>query len=171
MVKTEIEKFIASKDVTVVEAMKLIDINTHGIIYIADENRKLKGSLSDGDIRRWIIRTGDLNGKAELMMNRNPKSVFESERRSGASFMKSSKIHSVPVVDEQLRIVDILFDDETEASEVSSSGLAGTPVIIMAGGKGTRLYPYTKILPKPLIPIGDIPILERIINRFTMRCK
>ncbi|MCR5109867.1 MAG: nucleotidyltransferase family protein [Ruminococcus sp.] len=169
MVKTEIEKFIASKDVTVVEAMKLIDINTHGIIYIADENRKLTGSLSDGDIRRWIIRTGDLNGKAELMMNRNPKSVFESERRSGASFMKSSKIHSVPVVDEQLRIVDILFDDETEASEVSSSGLAGTPVIIMAGGKGTRLYPYTKILPKPLIPIGDIPILERIINRFT-RC-
>ena len=169
MVKTEIEKFIASKDVTVVEAMKLIDINTHGIIYIADENRKLTGSLSDGDIRRWIIRTGDLNGKAELMMNRNPKSVFESERRSGASFMKNSKIHSVPVVDEQLRIVDILFDDETEASEVSSSGLAGTPVIIMAGGKGTRLYPYTKILPKPLIPIGDIPILERIINRFT-RC-
>lgn len=169
MVKSEIEKFIASRDITAVEAMKLIDTNTRGIIFIKDDVGKLIGSLSDGDIRRWIIRTGDLNGKAEQMMNHTPKMLFETETHSGGSFMKKHHIDSVPIVDTQKRIVDILFDDEQMTTATLTLGLSGTPVIIMAGGKGTRLYPYTKILPKPLIPIGDIPILERIINRFN-RC-
>ena len=166
MEKSDIVKFIAKQYITVVEAMQLIDNNTRGILFIVNDNGELIGSLSDGDIRRWIIKTGDLNGKAEKMMNKNPKMLFEHEKNNGYEFMKTKSINSVPIVDSTKKIVDILFDDEQASVGISSTGLAGTPIIIMAGGKGTRLYPYTKILPKPLIPIGDVPILERIINRF-----
>lgn len=166
MVKSEISKFVAGGRVTAVEAMQLIDNNAKGILFIVNDDDQIIGSLSDGDIRRWIIKTGDLNGAAEKMMNKNPKMLFESEKNTAADFMKARHIDSVPVVNAEKKITDILFDDVQLSANESSEGLNGTPVIIMAGGKGTRLYPYTKILPKPLIPIGDIPILERIINRF-----
>jgi dTDP-glucose pyrophosphorylase len=166
MVKSDIAKFVAKKDVTAVQAMQLIDNNTHGILFILNEKDELIGSLSDGDIRRWIIKTGDLNGRAEKLMNKNPKMLLENEKKTGYEFMKSKHIDSVPIVNTEKKIVDILFISDKPSSGENSDGLKGTPVIIMAGGKGTRLYPFTKILPKPLIPIGDIPILERIINRF-----
>ena len=64
-------------------------------------------------------------------------------------------------------MIDILFEQEQKIEvKEGSLSLDKVPVVIMAGGKGTRLYPYTKILPKPLIPIGDIPIMERIIDKF-----
>lgn len=167
MVKSEIEKFIASDNTSIVHAMQLIDQNTHGIIYIVDDSCKLIGSLSDGDIRRWIIKTGDLNAPAGKLMNRNPKYIFEADAGKSPDYLKKYKISSLPVLNIQKQIMDIVFSDNAgQILSVSSDALNGTPVIIMAGGKGTRLYPYTKILPKPLIPIGDVPILERIINRF-----
>lgn len=166
MVKSELVKFIANKNVTVVEAMRLIDDNARGILFIVDDEEKLVGSLSDGDIRRWIIKTGDLNGCAENMMNKEPKMLFDNEKKTGYDFMKQSLINSLPIVNVHMRIVDIIFDSDQQTQIELSTVLKGTPVIIMAGGKGTRLYPYTKILPKPLIPIGDVPILERIIDRF-----
>ncbi|MBR1629452.1 MAG: NTP transferase domain-containing protein, partial [Lachnospiraceae bacterium] len=69
------------------------------------------------------------------------------------------------VVDEDRRVLRILFDEGFSGGR-SDLALKNTPVVIMAGGSGTRLYPYTKILPKPLIPIGDVPIVERIIRQF-----
>ena len=77
-------------------------------------------------------------------------------------------MRALPVLDSKGKIVDIVLEDEkVEATNgLDTRTLAQVPVVIMAGGKGTRLYPYTKILPKPLIPIGDIPIMERIIDKF-----
>lgn len=167
MVKSEIEKFIASDNTSLVHAMQLIDQNTHGIIYIVDDSRQLIGSLSDGDVRRWIIKTGELNVSVGKLMNRNPKYIFEANSDNSLDYLKKYKISSVPVLNIQKQIVDIVFSGNSgQSMSVNYNALNGTPVIIMAGGKGTRLYPFTKILPKPLIPIGDIPILERIINRF-----
>ena len=70
----------------------------------------------------------------------------------------------MPIVDEEERLLSVSFwNDENISLEKRNISL---PVVMMAGGLGTRLYPYTKILPKPLIPIGEIPIAERIINQF-----
>ncbi len=164
--KDNISKFIAEKNVTIVEAMRRIDENTKGIIFIVDDNGRLIGSLTDGDIRRWIIKTGKLTSFANSAMNKNPKTVSEMNIGIAAEIMKKEKIYAVPVVNSDMKLIDITFSDYTDENTINSNALAKTSVIIMAGGKGTRLYPFTKILPKPLIPIGDIPILERIINRF-----
>lgn len=161
------KQFIGTEKMTVVEAMQKIDVNTKGILFITDKEERLVGSLTDGDIRRWLIKTGDLQGTADQIMLRNPCFLFEDEASKCTVFMKKKKITAIPILDSDKRVIEIVFDSKTNDEGIMlSNSLEDIPVIIMAGGKGTRLYPYTKILPKPLIPIGDIPILERILNRF-----
>lgn len=159
--------YTAFLGMSIVEAMKRIDANAKGIVYVIDEDGRLFGSLTDGDIRRWIIKGGSLHEEISKVCFRETKFLFESEVDKASSFMTRYGLHSVPILNTERRIVDIIFEkEETGISGRESNILSSTPVVIMAGGKGTRLYPYTKILPKPLIPIGEIPILERILSAF-----
>lgn len=162
------EKYCAAVGITVVEIMKKLDETAKGIVFITGEDGSLVGSVSDGDIRRWLIRTGDLAGRTASFMNDHPKFLRVSNRDQAGSFMQHYSIRAVPILDDRNRIVEILFDRDvlSETVKKEKEDLSQIAVVIMAGGKGTRLYPYTKILPKPLIPIGDIPIIERIIDRF-----
>lgn len=162
-----LQKFTATADTTVVNAMSKIDSNAQGILFVVDSGGRLIGCITDGDIRRWIIRTGDLNAAAEQYMNRDPLSLPLGSRKEAPAYMKAHSLRTVPLLDAGKRIVDIVFADGIlSLQQRKNESLKDTPVVIMAGGMGTRLYPYTKILPKPLIPIRDVPILERIINRF-----
>lgn len=165
----DIERFVSGGTISVVEGMSRIDGNGYGILYVVDEDKKLIGSLSDGDIRRWIVKTNDLTAPIEKLMNRDPKYVYCEYSQENVELIKQKyPINSVPVLDRQNHIVDIfLFDDlQNSRRHIAQKNQFDVPVVIMAGGKGTRLYPYTKILPKPLIPIRDTPILERIIEGF-----
>lgn len=168
MTQENIKKFIGNIGMTLVDAMEKIDINSKGILFIIDEKDALVGCVTDGDIRRWLIRTGKLEASVSDVMMKNPKAAFQDEREQAELLMVQKPITAVPLLDESKRIVDIVFRSELFVKEKKEKkqSLSGIPVVIMAGGKGTRLYPYTKILPKPLIPIGDTPIVERIINCF-----
>ena len=152
---------------TIVEAMKKIDLNNKGLLYVVDIDGTLVGCITDGDIRRWIIKGGGLDATAGKAMNTEPVFVSETERGKAAGLMTAKEIYSVAIVDESRKLTDVLFSSTASSDVTNDETLVGTPVVVMAGGKGTRLYPYTKILPKPLIPVGDIPILERILERFT----
>ena len=159
--------FLISPDGTVVEAMQRIDRNARGILFVTNEQQKLLGVVTDGDIRRWLINTGELKASVSKLMNTEPKKIAWKEHAKAHEFMINNSITALPIVTTRGVVSDILFRDEQIEREKKSSGiLKEVPVVIMAGGKGTRLYPYTKILPKPLIPIGDIPIMERIIGKF-----
>lgn len=164
----EIGRFISTCDINVVEALAKIDSCQYGILYIVNESNQLIGAVSDGDIRRWIIQTNDLEAKVSLYMNKTPKYVFEHERDKATSIAERYPISSLPVINSNREVVDIIiFRNNCDlTAEVKCNKDLDVPCVIMAGGKGTRLYPYTKILPKPLIPIGDTPILERIMKRF-----
>lgn len=166
--KEQIEKFMANEHMKLVEAMQKIDDNSRGILFVVNQKLHLCGALTDGDIRRWLLNTGVLDVEIVSVMNHNPKFLYRGNGIGNEkAFMTDNAINAIPLVDEQMQIVDIaLQDNVTERNTIKSKVLAEASVIVMAGGKGTRLYPYTKILPKPLIPIGDIPIVERIINSF-----
>ncbi|MCI8483307.1 MAG: NTP transferase domain-containing protein [Lachnospiraceae bacterium] len=168
MKSEELSRFLIMGNATVVEAMQKIDLNSKGILFIIEEEEKLVGVVTDGDIRRWLIRTGNLQGEMQEIMNRNPKVISCKERKKAKEYMAKHLITALPVVTRENKIKDIIFKEESNLTEKKEEKLSlqEIPVVIMAGGKGTRLYPYTRILPKPLIPIGDIPIMERIINAF-----
>ena len=163
----KIANYVGKEDLSLVDAMEKIDRNAKGILFIVDSNEKLVGSLTDGDIRRWIIKSGDVSVPVKKAMNSLPIFLFFSEKRNAYDLMKKKMITSIPIVDEQKRLVDICFWASRESDNMERESLVGVPAIIMAGGMGTRLYPYTKILPKPLVPIGDTPIVERIIDYYT----
>lgn len=169
MTKSQVIQLTIKENITIIEAMKQLDKTAKGILFAVDESDRLKGCLTDGDIRRWILKTGDLSAGISLVMNSSPKFVFEADTENAYHVMKRYGISSLPILYGDGSIKDILFEknrDNWKEQEKRSIIPDKTSVIIMAGGKGTRLYPFTKILPKPLIPIGDIPILERILDRF-----
>lgn len=164
----QMKLFIIKEDANVVEALQQIDGNAKGILYVVDTKDKLVGSITDGDIRRWLIKTGDLKGKIRNIMNRNPKTAYRKGSDEIQKLLEKNSITSIPIISNDNKILDIVFYKHSLVNTIEERNqvLSDISVVIMAGGKGTRLYPYTKILPKPLIPIGDIPIMERIIDKF-----
>ena len=165
MDKKELLKFIGSNSISIVEAMTKIDENAKGILFVVDSDDRLVGCITDGDIRRWLIKTGDLSASVEKAMNKKPAQIEKANIGQAAKLFAEKSITALPVTLDGM-VVDVLFTASSGGQVKHKRSLAGIPVVIMAGGKGTRLYPYTKILPKPLIPIGDTPILERILNSF-----
>lgn len=159
--------YLIYPDSTIVEAMQKIDVNAKGILFVVKQDNKLTGVVTDGDIRRWLIKTGDLQGRVSQIMNTSPRVLYRKDIKTAQEYMMKYQITALPIITTKGYINDVVFlqQDMTDSVE-EISGLENVPVVIMAGGKGTRLYPYTKILPKPLIPIGDIPIMERIIDKF-----
>ena len=166
MSRKNLSAFIGESSLSIVEAMEKIDVNVRGILFVIDEEKKLIGSITDGDIRRWLISTGDLSVQISKIMNHSPKYLCQADRMRAMDFMRKEFITALPILDVKQRIQDIIFLSDKPADEEQENALEGVPIVIMAGGKGTRLYPFTKIFPKPLIPVGDIPIIERIIERF-----
>jgi dTDP-glucose pyrophosphorylase len=158
----DINDFLVNEEITMIEAMELLDKVAKKVLFIAKE-RKLIAAITDGDVRRWILKKGNLDAKIKCIANYNPKFVYEKDRDKAKNLLKKYSVEALPIVDIEMHIISVIFWNDKEIRNKSKLNI---PVVIMAGGLGTRLYPYTKILPKPLIPIGEIPIAEHIINRF-----
>lgn len=157
-----LESLFISEGATVLQAMQQIDQTAKQILLVT-ENSKLKGIITDGDYRRHIIRGGSPDDRIDRIANYSPRYIFVKDKAYAKELMKQWSIKSLPVVNEEMVVQAIVFAND---SEIGRSRTIGIPVVIMAGGEGTRLYPFTKILPKPLIPVGEIPITEHIINQF-----
>ncbi len=159
----QLEDYIIEPDIPIIDAMKAIDKNAEGIVYVCDGFHHLLGAVTDGDIRRHIIHGGSLDCQVSTIMTKTPIKLTSSTRGQSDKCMEQHSITSVPVVDSDNVIQEIFFLD---SSIRNNENKVNAPVVIMAGGKGTRLAPYTQILPKPLIPIGEKTITEHIIDRF-----
>lgn len=159
-----IDNLVINAGASVRDTIKLIDTNKKKAAFIVDNDMKLLGIFTDGDMRKYLLSNGDLNLPIEVAMNKNPIVFHSIEEAENA--MLRDKMIVYPVVDVNNIIKNALFWNQPTEGKQLSNELNSTPLVMMAGGKGTRLYPYTKILPKPLIPIGDLTISERIIKQF-----
>lgn len=157
-----LEQLFIDERATIRSALELLDSTAKRILLIAPEGH-LKAVITDGDIRRHLIKNGNLEDPVSSIATYHPKFVTRETRDMAKTIMREHSITAVPLISDQGIVEALLFADDLELVKESNLNL---PVVINAGGLGTRLYPYTKILPKPLIPIGDEPILSLIMQRF-----
>ena len=157
----ELQKFIGDDRITVAETMRGIEGNTFGILFLTDCENRLTGCVTDGDIRRYLLAGGKMADPAAGAANRNPK-VAKSEEEAALLYHKKNYV-VIPIVDEENRITGVYTGN---GQAVRSRASLKVPVVINAGGKGTRLDPFTRILPKPLIPVGELPIIEHIMREY-----
>ncbi len=159
----ELQKFIGNKNLTVSEAMQKIDSNACGILFLTDEAQHLLGCITDGDIRRYLLSGGKMEGMSIDAANRHPKAAKNTEEAVRLYDKKNYIV--IPIVDDEGTVIDLYTGELGKAIKKQRNPLY-IPVVINAGGKGTRLDPYTRVLPKPLIPVGELPIIELIMKEY-----
>lgn len=163
------KKYCTQKNVTLLSAIKQMDDIGKKLLIVV-ENDKYYSLLSIGDIQRAIIKYNRFDIKIESILRPMSKIKIAQENDSVENIRKTMikyRTEYMPVLNQKKNIINIYFwnDIFSEGLNVKGSNI-NLPVVIMAGGKGTRLKPLTNILPKPLIPLGDKTIIEEIIDRF-----
>ena len=161
-----IEKYMIDSGCSVKEAIEQMTANMIKAVVVVDSEHIVQGLFSNGDMRAYFLRGGSLS--SSVMDAMNPDPILYRSREEVEEERKIRVRVVYPIVDGKNKLIDVIDGIElsTETELHTSTALENVPLVIMAGGKGTRLYPYTKILPKPLIPIGDVTITERIIDTF-----
>ena len=139
-----LENILISEDLTLKEALLILDSNGLQILALEDSNKRMTGIVTDGDIRRFILKNGSLDDSVSNIANRNFVKIREDELSNANSIFQNNEFNHLPVIDEKERLQTLIIrEDKIEAIETS--------VVIVAGGKGTRLAPMTKIIPNAII--------------------
>lgn len=160
---SKFKKILLPPNATIRHALEIIDNGSMKIALVADDNQKLLGTLTDGDIRRAILSGMGLDDLIETFYYRTPTTcgVNDSKERI-LQLAVAHKLYQIPIVDSVGRIVGI-----AEVDELLQPAHRTNKVVLMAGGLGTRLSPLTDTTPKPMLHVGNKPILETIIENFT----
>lgn len=144
------------------ETLRIIDKGAMRIAVVIDENDYVLGTITDGDIRRAILKNFDLNSSIEDIFNKNPLvSNIKDSTQSIIQKAITNQVYQIPIVDENNHLVDIV-----NLATLLNVSKKRNRVILMAGGLGTRLRPLTEDMPKPMLKVGNKPILETIIKNF-----
>ena len=149
------KKLLITKNSSILDAVKVIDSTNHRICFIIDKSNKLIGSVTDGDIRRGIIKKISFKKKAIKICNK--KTIFLNQYKKSSIKFDNNEETCIPIIDKRKRIIDVKIYDKKN-NKINSA-------LIMAGGKGERLYPITKNVPKPLVKVKGKTLLESLIKK------
>jgi len=157
----EIIKIFVSAEDSIKTALEVIDKGGRGIALILDDEKRLIGTLTDGDIRRAILKGLSLDEPVKTVMNSNYVFVTRNYSRTLiTTIFQNRGIRQIPVLDDDMRVVDVIFYHEFFEEKAKENW-----ALIMAGGLGTRLHPLTQEMPKPMLKVGAKPIIETIIEQ------
>lgn len=153
-----------SKMSTVIDSMRKIDKNSKGILMVEDEHNRVVGTITDGDIRRAILKGESVMSTIGNLYNCNYIYVNSSTNENDIKkIFIDKKIKFIPVIDDTKKFIGYYeIDDFIDYCSIEKDN----PVLIMAGGMGSRLKPLTNDLPKPMLKVGEKPILQTIIEQF-----
>ena len=156
-------------DITIRQSMKLLDKTAEKCLLVVDKNRKLLGTVTDGDLRRSILAGAQFSEDISECYHKRPVTLVEGHfnTEEAKQLLRGKKLDLIPVIDDEGTLIEYLTWGSLDDVQKPARSLQDVPVVIMAGGKGARLEPFTKVLPKPLVPIQEKPIIEHIIERFT----
>ena len=156
------KKVLVTPETTIRDTINIIDEGALQIALVVDENNHLLGTVTDGDVRRSILRSVLLEEPVHLIMNANPVVASDKSSRSEImTLMRKKTLHQIPIVDAGGKVMGLL-SFESLIRPFSRDNW----VVIMAGGEGVRLRPMTEDSPKPMLKVGGKPIIETIIENF-----
>ncbi|MFM9872949.1 MAG: nucleotidyltransferase family protein [Fimbriimonadaceae bacterium] len=165
--QNEISKYLCNSTQTLRDVLALINENNAGIALLVDENHQLMRAITDGDIRRAILDGVSVDSTIEalgLTVNgRKPTVAHENDTPADMrSLMLKNGVRQLPLVDKDFKVVDLVI-----IADLLQDHEPPVNAVVMAGGFGTRLRPLTEELPKPMLPVGDRPLLERIVSQLS----
>jgi dTDP-glucose pyrophosphorylase/CBS domain-containing protein len=157
-----------SQEHTIRDAIEMLNRNERGIVLITDDQRRLLGTITDGDIRRAILAGSELDTQVRDLLIKKPESLYPSPITAPVEanpdellrLMRKYGVQQIPIVNQEDQVVDLVTMEDL----LSDDNLP-LQAVIMAGGFGTRLRPLTEELPKPMLPIGDQPVMELMLER------
>ena len=154
------KEYCIPDNLSVRDAMKKLGVVIPKVLFFVD-GEKLKAVITDGDVRRYLLAGGKLDDPAITAANRAP--LYAKTYKQATKLYHDRNYIAIPIIDDNHEIEDIYTGNGLTKRTLRKLDI---PVIINAGGKGSRLDPYTRILPKPLIPVGEMPIIEHIMESF-----
>lgn len=147
---------------SILDAVKILDTVAGEAVLVVDSDMKLLGTVTDGDVRRGLLRSVDMGASVQFVMNKNPHKVSDTISRHDAFiYMRRHVLRQLPIVDARGRVVGV----HTLSTMLDIPSKNNT-VVIMAGGLGSRLGELTKETPKPMLKVGDRPLLEYVLRQF-----
>ena len=157
-----IEDIIVKESTSILEVLQIIDKSSKQLAIVVDDNKKLLGTISDGDIRRALLQNISLNDDVKKIYFKTPTVANVNDSKEDIiNICRIKKIHQIPVVDNNGNLIGLEILDELISKERKTN-----KVVLMVGGLGTRLRPLTENTPKPMLKVGDKPILQTIVEKF-----
>ncbi len=152
---------------TIQETLAKLQSSSLRCLIVVNKKNILLGTINDGDVRRAILKNAKLNFKINKFYQKKCYFIRYDDIKNVNTYekLKKLKINLIPVVDKNKKVIDYIADNTNEKNILEKKNKI--EIIIMAGGLGTRLKPYTNILPKPLLPFRNKTIIENVINKFT----
>ena len=153
------ESFFVAEDASLRDAIAALERNHRGVVIVADASKRAHGILTDPDVRRLVLRNVPFHQPAIEHVNRQFLFWPEGAPREGAyAVLRQRRIRHLPVLDPAGRVVEVICLDEVSFEQFDNE------VVIMAGGLGTRMRPYTETCPKPMLQVAGKPMLEHILE-------
>lgn len=154
---------LISQHINIKDALVKLNQTALQILLVVDANEKLLGTITDGDVRRGLLKGLTLDDNIEPIIFTTPTVGFAEETNQEViNKARAKKLHQIPIVDENHRVIGLREVDELLRPEIKTN-----KVVLMVGGLGTRLHPLTKNTPKPMLKVGDKPILQTIVEQFS----
>ena len=164
------KELIVLPNISIKNALKKISKSGEKCLVVVDKKNNLLGTLSDGDVRKSILKGAGINERITSIFQSKPTVLIENDytMEEARELFIDKKYDLIPIANQKGKLVDILVWEKVfKNGEKKLSINLEVPTVIMAGGRGTRMEPFTKVLPKPLIPIHEKPVIEHIIEKFT----
>jgi len=160
-----LERTFVAPQATLRATIAQIDAGAIEIALVVDEQRRLLGTVTDGDVRRALLAGVALEDPIEGIVHRDPvAAAADTDDETLLALMTERGVDQIPLV-EGGRVVDVAFLRDLAGATGRRTGLAESPVVLMAGGSGKRLRPLTERTPKPMLPVGDRPLLETVLGQ------
>jgi len=168
----KLEKYLINENCNLKEAINLLEKNLDKCLIVIDSSKKLKGTITDGDIRRAILKGVSFNNDLKSVYKKKPVKIYLDQYKKGNDynnlFFQTNNFKIIPIVNRKNYVLNLLkYTDHLNLDKKIHNEFKNVKVVIMSGGEGKRLFPYTTIIPKPLVPVNEKAVIEHIIDKFT----